>query len=824
MDWGYWSVPIVLSVIGIIVHFMPEKRARTSVPDFDESPTETDAGLTMNCPYCLQILEIMGDDRGYTVRCSGDTTSYCWSSILLDNYRKLKLSGNCPACSNNITFEFAINPDVLKQRETSPEKTDREQNTQTLHLLFGLLERTIWICDHNIRNDIGDSWHESFWKRYCEAYIRDELPLGLQNIDKSPEELRNLMLRRAKSVYDVPLIEPPRHDPDASIEQSLKEMMFFNQQMGAEGSHDDLAMRDELRGWLEKDIKQAFDEPEKAVECIENHWNTDTITYFREQDRNGIAYSHDAWCAKHPALSLNVFCETLYSRSGDPGWDFQIPIFDHVGVERSIAMLPDRANNLESLVQDIARLVNTFFYKSSLLSLVTVNERLELQQCANATVGSGILRTVEDWGVDRYDSIAHYVLHDMPEDIAVLTFPDSTTRNANYLQRYPKNFLSIDFKEIVYDDDKFFAYQNMLKWVPPSEFFNDPLLYKEMTKDIAQRNPSILDICSAVVVRLGSKRNPLGLLVVGWKSFYNFGPYPGVLGMSDMKPFLQLVEAIETSLRKIDSALVSGDGEKHDICFTNYVTRPGRNISGEAPLSTRSRADMLDKSLAEQLCPPVFDRDGFMNSLKILFDNVNNLETFLSGAQQVVDTFFYPSSVLSFAIQKNSGFVILNAATYAGIERDKDAWGLSDPDSIANFARHINKILLFPNLVTPQYRGFLAIPFDHYKLFALETLEEQNAEREKAYISYASLKDAPDFQLIRSKTSQGSESGIDKLSSAVLAPLIFNKEFLGAMLIGFQTIDGFTLGDTHLLREENCVDLIFMVEHFAAILAKLDQG
>lgn len=159
-----------------------------------------------------------------------------------------------------------------------------------MRLLFGLLECTICICDHNFRNDIGDRQHESFWKRYYEAYIKDELQLGLRNIDTSHDELREILLRRAKSVYDVPLIEPPSHDSKTPIEQWMTEMKHYTEQMEAVRSQDDIAMRDELRDWMETDIKLAFDEPEKAVECIEIHWSDDTTNYFWDQDRNGIAY------------------------------------------------------------------------------------------------------------------------------------------------------------------------------------------------------------------------------------------------------------------------------------------------------------------------------------------------------------------------------------------------------------------------------------------------------------------------------------------------------------------------------------------------------
>lgn len=94
------------------------------------------------------------------------------------------------------------------------------------------------------------------------------------------------------------------------------------------------------------------------------------------------------------------------------------------------------------------------------------------------------------------------------------------------------------------------AFMDSLNWIPPTAFFNDPPLFKEMPKELDLRDPDNLDICSAVVVRLGSKESPLGLFVVGWRSFYNFGPYPGALGLHAVKPFLLLIKGIEASLRK----------------------------------------------------------------------------------------------------------------------------------------------------------------------------------------------------------------------------------------------------------------------------------
>ena len=243
---------------------------------------------------------------------------------------------------------------------------------------------------------------------------------------------------------------------------------------------------------------------------------------------------------------------------------------------------------------------------------------------------------------------------------------------------------------------------------------------------------------------------------------------------------------------------------------------------GDRVWSERSRANILEKSLFASMYPPAFDRAGLMTALSIMFDEIKTPKDFFEDVKLLLDTFFFPVSALSLAIPGKSKFLIKNVETYAGISRLESDWNLDNPGSLANYVRNNRKILIFPCLTASNNEDFLSIPFDYYKIYALETVDARNVERVKNLTPYASVSEITDYRLIRSERSKGTESGIPKFSSAVLAPLHFQNEFMGLMLFGFETIHSFTFADKSL-HESNIPDLIVMVEHLAAILAKLRQ-
>lgn len=248
------------------------------------------------------------------------------------------------------------------------------------------------------------------------------------------------------------------------------------------------------------------------------------------------------------------FCNTRFSRVGlhqrlTTTGDTSIPPFDAKGVLHAIAMLPGRERNLAALINDILRINDTFFYPASLLSMLLADENGRPTQSLNATLLSGLFRTLEEWETENKEGIAYYVLYKMPESSLLLNFSDVTGQFPHSYWEIPRSYFEDDFLEL--DNDNYHRYIMSLLGKKKPEFFQGQLLHKELPVAVEARNPSTAPVCSAVVARLKFDNKLLGLLVIGTPSFQNFSPYGLVPSMMDLKPFMMFVDSISNSLYNI---------------------------------------------------------------------------------------------------------------------------------------------------------------------------------------------------------------------------------------------------------------------------------
>lgn len=180
----------------------------------------------------------------------------------------------------------------------------RQSNSQSLRLLFGLMERTIFICDHNIRNGLGDSLWEGLWSRYYQEFIGEQMMVrALALIDGSAAELQGFLLDGAHMINSIshPSL-PPR---DTSL---IGQWLAQEQSEAANGGGllKYFRHREEYRLSLEKDIQNAFNHPEAAQEIIDSSWSPESLAALAYQDRNGQAADCDAWRKMHPARFLEL--------------------------------------------------------------------------------------------------------------------------------------------------------------------------------------------------------------------------------------------------------------------------------------------------------------------------------------------------------------------------------------------------------------------------------------------------------------------------------------------------------------------------------------
>jgi hypothetical protein len=248
------------------------------------------------------------------------------------------------------------------------------------------------------------------------------------------------------------------------------------------------------------------------------------------------------------------FCDTRFSRVGlhqrlTTTCDTSIPPFDAKGALRAIAMLPSRERDFSALINDILKINDTFFYPASLLSMLLVDENGQPTQSLNATIRSGLFRTLDDWDTENKEGIAHYVLHKMPKSTLLLNFSDVTGQFPHSYWEIPRSYFEDDFLELDYDN--YHTYIMSLLGKEKPEFFQGSLLHKELPISVEARNKNTAPVCSAVVARLKFDNKLLGLLVIGTPAFQNFSPYGGVLTMMDLKSFMLFVDSISNSLYNI---------------------------------------------------------------------------------------------------------------------------------------------------------------------------------------------------------------------------------------------------------------------------------
>jgi len=156
--------------------------------------------------------------------------------------------------------------------------------------------------------------------------------------------------------------------------------------------------------------------------------------------------------------------------------------------------IKDKETVYRQLIDDIQMMHDTYFYTSSLLSLLVIGSD-GTQRIYNADTYMNYTRTIEDWDINSENSIGHYFFLEENKN-TVFVFPQ--VLNVSY-----KYFFGIDGKRTDLDE----KYPGIT---------NTVLIYKNTPVDMLTAKGSEFQACSIIVQPLWADDQPVGAIIIAY--------------------------------------------------------------------------------------------------------------------------------------------------------------------------------------------------------------------------------------------------------------------------------------------------------------------